>query len=181
MSMIGNEQLTKIINEKGLRQPAAILDALHTGIRSALKQDRTYGETRDGMDIALYKLNLVTLNLEFAGANRPLWVLEDSEIKEIKANKQPIGGLQTDSRTPFTNHSIQLKKGCSVYTFTDGYADQFGGEKGKKFMLKNFERLLLEVKNKPMGDQKKIIFESFANWKANHEQVDDVLIIGIRV
>lgn len=181
MSMIGNEQLSKIIIEKEITKPAEILDALHLGIRKALKQDRLEGETRDGMDIALYKINTKSLYIEYAGANRPLWIVENGTLTEIKANKQPIGGLQTDSRTPFTNHRLKLNKGSLIYTFTDGYADQFGGEKGKKFMLKNLERLLLKIENATIAEQAVILSNEFQQWKGTHEQIDDVLVIGIQV
>ena len=181
MSMIGSEQLTKIIIEKGITKPAEILDELHAGIRTALKQDTHGTENRDGMDIALCKINLADNKLEYAGANRPLWLINNGQLRHIKPDKQAIGGLHMDSRITFTNHSIALQKGDLLYTFTDGYADQFGGENDKKFMIKNFERLLLEIQHLPMKQQETILEERFNKWKGSYEQIDDVLVIGVRV
>lgn len=180
MSMIGHEQLSKIILEKGISKPSDILNELHVGIRKALKQDAT-GESRDGMDIALCKIYLTQKKLEYAGANRPLWIIRNNELIETKADKQPIGGLETDSRKLFTNHIVNLEEKDCIYLFTDGYADQFGGDKGKKFMVKNFERNLVEIQNENMKQQKQQIHEKFNTWKGKNEQVDDVLVIGIKI
>lgn len=181
MSMIGNDQLNNIIVERKINQPALILDELHKGIRTSLKQDQSHGQTRDGMDIALCKLNLENNKLEYAGAMRPLWIVREGKLMETKADKQPIGGLDTEGRKPFTNHIIDLQKGDCIYIFTDGYADQFGGEKGKKFMVKNFEKMLLEINSLSMSEQCKAINAKFETWKSNNEQVDDVLVIGIKI
>lgn len=181
MSMIGNEQLSKIINEKSISRPDLILNELHKGIRSALKQDQTQGETRDGMDIALCKVYMRENYIEFAGAMRPLWIVRNNELIEVKADKQPIGGLDADYRKPFTNNKVDVFKNDSIYMFTDGFADQFGGEKGKKFMLKNFLKLLLECNREKMSEQENILNEKIEAWKGPHEQVDDVLVIGIKV
>lgn len=186
MSMVGNEQLTKIIQERNITKPSFILDELHSGVRSALKQDSIYNDTRDGMDIALLSIEYSDSTnqnciVEYSGANRPFWKIFSGVLTETKADKQPIGGLNADYRKAFTNHSFTLQKGHCIYLFSDGYADQFGGEKGKKFMLKNLERLLLEISALPMIDQKKQLAKRFADWRSNQEQVDDVLIIGIRI
>jgi serine phosphatase RsbU (regulator of sigma subunit) len=181
MSMIGSEQLTKIVVEKNIARPSDILDHLHKGIRNALKQDQSTGETRDGMDIALCKIDLKTNSLEYAGANRPLWIMRGEELLETKADKQPIGGLELDHRKSFTNQQMQLQKEDRIYIFTDGYADQFGGDKGKKFMLKNFSKLLSGLSDKSMQQQMSIIDSEIEKWKGGHEQVDDILVIGIKV
>lgn len=181
MSMIGNEQLSKILNEKNISRPDLVLNELHKGIRSALKQDQSAGETRDGMDIALCKIYLKENYLEYAGAMRPLWMVRNKELIEIKADKQPIGGLDADYRKPFTNNRLDLLKGDILYMFTDGYADQFGGEKGKKFMVKNFEKLLLEITPLEMKQQEEELNSRIMRWRGKHEQVDDVLVIGIRL
>ncbi len=181
MSMIGNEQLSKIINEKGITKPSEILNELHSGVRSALKQDNLSGESRDGMDIVLCKIYLKEKKLEYAGANRPLWIIRNKELIETKANKQPIGGLETDNRKLFTNHEIKLQEKDCIYLFTDGYADQFGGDKGKKLMVKNFERHLTELHSESMAQQETLIHKKFEEWKGDNEQVDDVLVIGIKI
>src|SRR6185436_4403920 len=108
--------------EKGLSRPDEVLNELHRGIKAALKQDAAQAESRDGMDIALCRIYPDTNKLEFAGAMRPLWIVRNNELIEVKANKQAIGGLETEGRKPFSNHVIELQKGDCVYIFSDGYA-----------------------------------------------------------
>jgi serine phosphatase RsbU (regulator of sigma subunit) len=129
------------------------------------------------MDIALCSLegNI----LKYAGANNPLWIVRNNEIIETKANKQPIGKF--DSPLPYTTHTFELEKEDSIYIFSDGYVDQFGGEKGKKFKAKAFRELLLSIQSQPMEKQKTIIDESFETWRGNLEQIDDVCVIGVRL
>ena len=129
------------------------------------------------MDIALCSLE--GNRLEYAGAHNPLWIIRNGEIIETKANKQPIG--QFDNQEPYTTHCFDLEQGDAIYIFSDGYVDQFGGEKGKKFKAKAFRELLLSVQKKTMEEQKIIINESFESWKGSLEQVDDVCVIGVRI
>jgi serine phosphatase RsbU (regulator of sigma subunit) len=184
MSLIGIEQLNKIVEERHVYKPSLILDALHNGVREALKQD--INESRDGMDVVLCKITPENNNIhiEYAGANRPLWIFRknfDSYIfEEIKANKHAIGGLEISLKKNFTNHNVVLKKGDTIYCSSDGYADQFGGEKGKKLMVKKFQSLLMEIANHPMSIQEKEIVDCYKNWKGKLEQVDDVCVIGIK-
>jgi serine phosphatase RsbU (regulator of sigma subunit)/tetratricopeptide (TPR) repeat protein len=184
MSMIGIEQLNKIIGEREVYQPSLILDALHNGVREALKQD--INESRDGMDVVLCKITPSNdeIVIEYAGANRPLWILKKSEnayvFEEIKADKRAIGGLEVSPKQPFTNYKLSLNKGDCIYCSTDGYADQFGGTKGKKLMVKQFQSLLLEIAKHPMSLQEKKIIDSYKEWKGPLEQVDDVCVIGIK-
>lgn len=184
MSMIGIEQLNKIIGERKVYQPALILDALHSGVREGLKQD--LNESRDGMDVVLCKITPKNneIFIEYAGANRPLWVFKKAEdvyqFQEIKADKSAIGGLESSLKQNFTNRSIVLKKGDFIYCSTDGYADQFGGPKGKKLMVKTFQSLLLEIADQPMSIQEKKIIDCHKSWKGKLEQVDDVCVIGIK-
>ncbi len=138
------------------------------------------------MDISLLCIDKTNRKVYWSGANNPLWyiqslpeALEGSELKEIKANKQPIG--KTENPLPFTTHSIEYKENTIFYLFTDGYADQFGGEKGKKFKYKQLSDLLLSNCNLPLNQQSTILDQTFENWKGMLEQVDDVCIIGIRV
>lgn len=184
MSMIGIEQLNKIIVERGIYEPAKILDALHTGVREALKQD--INESRDGMDVVLCKITPTSseIALEYAGANRPLWLLKKVEggyvFEDVKADKRAIGGLETSSQQNFNNKKLSLKKGDIIYCSTDGYADQFGGKNGKKMMVKNFQALLLEIASQPMSLQEKEIIDTYKSWRGKLEQVDDVCVIGIK-
>ncbi|MCH2234062.1 MAG: SpoIIE family protein phosphatase [Crocinitomicaceae bacterium] len=136
---------------------------------------------RDGMDIALIKLNPESLKLEYAGANNALYLLKNGneEMDEFKADKQPVG-LYTEMK-PFTSHTIQLGKGDTIYLFSDGYADQFGGERGKKFKYKPFKRLLIETNILSPKHQEEELIKFFENWRQDYEQVDDVCVIGVRV
>jgi len=191
MSMLGNNILNQIVNEKGITSPDEILNQLHKEIRKALKQEEQAG-SKDGMDIALVTFNNET-EIEYAGANRPLWIIKkiDSEapqsssinnkqIIEIKPDKYSIGGLQNEGERTFVKHKILLSKNDCIYIFSDGYTDQFGGDHGKKFMTKQFKELLLTNFNNTMFTQEKNLDEVFEIWKGEYEQVDDILVIGIR-
>jgi serine phosphatase RsbU (regulator of sigma subunit) len=132
------------------------------------------------MDISLCVINTKTREIAWAGANNPLWYINnDNELKEITANKQPVG--KSEKYTSFTTHVLNLAKGTLVYLFTDGYADQFGGPKGKKFKYKQLADLILRNKNLSMTEQRDMLDSTFTDWKGNIEQVDDVCIIGIKL
>lgn len=181
MSMIGNDLLNHVTRERKTTKPSDILDLLHKGITNVLKQDSKYGETRDGMDIALLSFDLTNpTKMQFAGAYRSLSIVRNGEMIEYKANKFPIGNAQQD-RDKFTNNDVSLQKGDMCYIFTDGYADQFGGDKGKKFMVKKFHKLLIKNSSLSVAEQEKNLDEAIENWRGDHEQVDDILVIGIRV
>lgn len=186
MSMIGNAFLNQIVNEKGFTQPAEILNQLRTLIISALKQDGSSGENKDGMDISLLSFDIEKGSVEFAGANNPLWIASAASgenppaLREIKGNKMPIG-IYVGDETPFTNHEIELVKGESYYIFTDGFADQMGGTNGKKFRYKTFRELLLSMHDQPMKEQELITQKTIREWKGLLDQTDDILVIGIKV
>ena len=131
----------------------------------------------DGMDISL--LSIIGNKIKWAGANNPLWYFQDNELKEIKANKQSIGN--TDQSKPFTTHKLDLKIDDSIYLFTDGLADQFGGIKGKKFRYKQIEELLISSIKLDISSQHQILNSALIKWKGNLEQVDDICVIGIRL
>ncbi|MCK6648758.1 MAG: SpoIIE family protein phosphatase [Bacteroidia bacterium] len=189
MSIVGNTLLNEIVTEKNITSPAEILNELHMGVKTALKQSGdTENERRDGMDIALCALNEDGTILEYAGANRPLWIFRKNKSGEesfemIKANKFPIGGLEMENevKRTFTNHNIPVEKGDLVYIFSDGYADQFGGERGKKFMVGNMQKLVADISDLPVKQQEERLLQNFMTWRGEHEQVDDVLVIGFRI
>jgi serine phosphatase RsbU (regulator of sigma subunit) len=186
MSIVGNSLLTEIISEQKVYQPAEILNNLHVGVKAALNQNKGEQERRDGMDLALCAINKDTLQLEYAGANRPLWIYRKNDPDKaeiIKPDKFPIGGMEFDfeEKRRFTPQTLQLEKGDCVYVFSDGYADQFGGPKGKKFMVANLQRALAEISGKPMSEQYNYLQKIFTDWRGQYEQVDDVLVIGVRV
>jgi serine phosphatase RsbU (regulator of sigma subunit) len=182
MSMIGNDLLTQIIIEKNILKPDLILSNLHEGVRNALKQDSS-ADTKDGMDIALVCIDFQNKSLSYAGALRPLWMIPKGThtLTEYKADKFSIGGSYSSEQRIFTSHTISFNEGDSIYISSDGFADQFGGEKGKKFMTKNMKELLLSIYEKPMSEQKVILLDSFNKWKHGRHQVDDVLVAGIKL
>ena len=164
-----------------MSNPGEILDSTTKIIEGRF--ERSEQMVLDGMDLALCKLNTSTRELEYAGANNPLWIIEstskDQLVVEIKSDKQPIG--QYDNRKPYTNHVVQLQKGDAIYIFSDGYIDQFGGAKGKKLKAKAFKNLLLSIQNEPMDKQLELINQAFEDWRGENEQVDDICIIGVKV
>ncbi|HKR07141.1 MAG TPA: response regulator [Bacteroidia bacterium] len=185
MSMIGISLLNQIVNEKGITTPSLILDQLHSSVIAALKQ--TENDSHHAMDIAVCCFDLSGANLnkekseiQFAGANRPLWVIRNNELETIRPDKIPIGGLYAERNKSFLN-TVQLTVNDTLYLFTDGYADQFGGEKGKKLMSKTFKEILLSIQKMNMGEQEVFLKNYFEKWKGDNEQVDDILVIGIRV
>jgi serine phosphatase RsbU (regulator of sigma subunit) len=180
MSMLGHAFLDEILNTTEVENAAMILDHLRDEIINTLKQKGMVGEARDGMDISLCILNKETGKLDFAGANNPLYIVSDRKMTKIYADRMPIG-IHFTSFTPFTNHTIDFRKGDYIYLFTDGYADQFGGPKGKKYMYKPFQDLLLRNHQKPMEQQKEILESTFIKWMGEREQVDDVLVIGMHL
>jgi serine phosphatase RsbU (regulator of sigma subunit) len=131
------------------------------------------------MDIALCSLDRANNKLAFAGANNSLFLLHNGELKEVKANKQPIGRFE--SRVPFATHYFGLHSGDRLFLFTDGIADQFGGPNGKKFKHKRVKELLISSSAGKPGEQKKSILEAFYDWKKEQEQVDDVCVLGINI
>ena len=181
MSMIGNDMLNQIVKVKGIIEPAAVLNSLNESIRHALKQDKKESETSDGMDIALCLFDKSSNRLEYAGAHRPLYLIRNKQLQVINADKFPIGGTHIDSDKKFTNHVIEVKKGDMIYLFSDGYTDQFGGEGGRKFMAKHFQRFLAEIHELSMSEQERALSLTFEKWKGSAEQVDDVLVVGFRV
>jgi serine phosphatase RsbU (regulator of sigma subunit)/ligand-binding sensor domain-containing protein len=182
MSMIGHNLLHQIVMEKGLVDPADILTHLHKGIQQALRQGRNEINTNDGMDVSMITINDEKKEVKWAGANRPL-VLIDAEGNTSKydGNKFPVGGAQLDIDRVFTTHTIPIKIASMAYMFSDGYADQFGGDKGKKFMVKRFHSLLTTIHRHPAEEQRRVLYDNFMQWRQNHEQVDDVLIVGIEI
>ncbi|OFX55425.1 MAG: hypothetical protein A2046_12450 [Bacteroidetes bacterium GWA2_30_7] len=204
MSVIGYNLLTQAVKVNHLTKPSEILKFLDLGVTETLRQ--TYGESgvNDGMDIAICSLNTETLVIQYSGAYNTLVLikktndnkLEDFEnqsstnklinssthqLIEVKSDKFPIGVNYDGLADSYTNNIIQLSKGDLLYMYSDGYADQFGGEKGKKFKYKPLKELLLSVKDETLQEQKNIIEKTFVEWKKDLEQVDDVLVMGVRI
>ena len=203
LSMVGHDGLNRCINENHLERPADILDRLTAMVREAF--DNAEREVEDGMDMSLCSLDLESNTVEFAGANNPLWIVRSKQegssgireadegenvpeftmemdgcmLAEIRPDKRPVGNFVTSES--FTNHRFSLSKGDTVYLFSDGFADQFGGPKGKKFKYRPLKEFLLSIHNLPMEEQERIIDSTFMAWRGNLEQVDDVTLMGIRI
>jgi serine phosphatase RsbU (regulator of sigma subunit) len=180
MSMVGISRLNESILEKNIVHPNEILDNVRKGIIDSLNPEGSEEESKDGMDCVLCAYDFKNSRLEFAAANNPLWLVRDKQVVEYKPDKMPVGKYG-DEIKPFTLQSVDLREGDIVYTFTDGFADQFGGPKGKKFKYKQLQDILLENHQLPLDEQKDILNKKFEDWKGNLEQVDDVTIIGIKV
>ncbi len=203
MSMIGNRLLNEVVIERGVRETGRILDELREGIISTLQQSGEEEEMRDGMDMALCRWYNVDEGgeeqwIEFSGAKNPLYVVGEDivnreigvradrtmgdELIELKGDKQPIG-YEGEDHQPFESRWLKLRRGDVLYTFSDGYADQFGGPRGKKFMYKRFKRTLIEIQDKSMPEQGEYLEDKIEDWMAENdeEQLDDICVMGMRI
>jgi len=184
MSMMGNDLLNQIVKENKITMPSDILNNLHKGIRSSLKQYKEDAEISDGMDIALCCYEPKENHLQYAGAHNSLFIVnkdEPDQIKEIKADKIGIGGVVLGEKRDFTNHEISLRQGDTIYLFSDGYQDQFGGPRNKKYSSRRFKEFLSRIHDLDMPGQKKALENEIEEWKGNNVQIDDILVMGIRV
>jgi ligand-binding sensor domain-containing protein/serine phosphatase RsbU (regulator of sigma subunit) len=210
MSIVGHNILTQAVNVLGLTKPSLILNETNKQLSKKLNQDPEEATVRDGMDIALVAINRTKMKVEFAGANNPMWIIRDNQVIQVSGDKFPIGAFVGEELQQFSNHEYELQAGDCIYIFTDGYADQFGlsdetwakvdailknpassedeisfakafMSKGKKFKYKRLQELLLEHHQKPFDEQKRILEKTIENWRGSLEQIDDVLVIGIRI
>ncbi len=177
LSVLCSNSLSRAINELGITEPAKILD--QTVILLEGFFSKSGNRVQDGMDIALCRLEKDSNQLQYAGANRPLYFFKNGKFNEIKADRQPIGGY--DYRKDFTNHVLELKKGDSLYLFSDGIVDQFGGEKSKKFSSRRLKQLLESIKDKSMDDQKTLLTKELELWQGKNESIDDACVLGVRM
>jgi serine phosphatase RsbU (regulator of sigma subunit) len=180
MSLVGHNILKDIIKNTSAQQPAEILDRLREGVVSTLRVDDSGKQAKDGMDMTLCAINYDTMELQYAAAFNPLYIIRNGELIIHAANKFPIGSF-VGEKTGFDNHTIQLQKGDQIFIFSDGYADQFGGPSGKKFMVGNFRKLLTQIADYDSPTQKEKLDETLLTWQGGQEQVDDVLVIGVKV
>jgi serine phosphatase RsbU (regulator of sigma subunit) len=197
MSMLGISMLNEIVNKEYFWHPPVILRKMRKDIINSLKQSGEIGEMKDGMDMAIVSINMDTMELQFAGANNSLLLItEDAQrfddmprirkmtlgnktLYEFLPDKMPISVF--DRMNKFSVHEINVVKGDQFYIFSDGYADQFGGSKGKKFMMKKFKTLLMENCDKPMAEQKQALVDALNQWQGNLDQVDDITVMGVRL
>jgi len=181
MTIVGHNGLNQALNEATEINPADILNSLNVMISEALHSEGSADQVKDGMDAAMCVMDFNKNEIEFAGAYNPLYLVRDGVIEQIKGNKFPIGAFIMEEQQKFVSHKIKLRKGDTIYIFSDGYADQFGGSRGKKFMYRNFRELLLEIQDLDMLEQKNVLNKTMEEWRGDLEQVDDILIIGLRI
>ncbi|MBE7442880.1 MAG: tetratricopeptide repeat protein [Flavobacteriales bacterium] len=177
VSVVCSNALNYSLNELNTDNPAAILERTREIVIGQFSKNND--NVKDGMDIALCSLNYNSLTLKYSGANNNLYIARGGKLLEYSSNRQPVG--VHFKMTPFTQHEIQLQKGDTIYLFTDGYADQFGGENGKKLKYKPFKELLLTISHHPIEEQKMFLNKHFTEWKGDYEQVDDVCVIGVKI
>jgi len=186
MSMLGISFLHKIVNEKNITDADKILNRLRANVINSLKQT-VEGESKDGMDVALCVIDRETKTIEYAGANNPLYIIHGEELTEYKAQKMPIA-IYEDMK-PFEKQTIDYQEGDIIYMFSDGYADQFGGPKSKKFRYSNLQKLLIKISTEPMQKQKEILTETMERWMSYPDsytnekqfQIDDIIVFGIKL
>jgi serine phosphatase RsbU (regulator of sigma subunit) len=188
MSMIGSSLLNESVIEKGITDPGKILQAIKDGVIKALRQTGGRLQQKDGMDMALCSFDVANKNVQYAGAYNPLIIVRNGEVLETRADRMPIGIYEDDGGKTFTTHDIQLQDGDSVYIYSDGFVDQFGGPKGKKFMSKRFKQALIDAQPLTMEEQEKMLDKLVEDWRTHSEQpggvseqMDDILVIGVRV
>ena len=198
MSVIGLKLLNQAVQDKRLSVPADILQYLDAGVNSTLRQSYDPSAVKDGMDLAVCNLCYKTLTLQYAGAFNSMCLVRKNiantykitstrelffglDMLEIKSDKSPIGSNINDVADVFTNHTLQLQKDDCIYIYTDGFADQFGGPKGKKFKYNQLKEVLVLNAHLPIEEQSDCLDKTFKDWKGKQEQVDDVLVIGIKI
>ncbi len=180
MSMLGFAFLNEIVSKHSEIHANQMLNELRKHVINSLHQTGREGENQDGMDVALYILDKTNNHLEYAGANNPLLIFRKGELIELKSDNMPIG-IHKNANKSFTNHEIMMQENDVIYSFSDGYYDQFGGKNEKKFMIRSFKKLLQEIHKKSMKDQKHILEKTLDDWMGNMNQIDDILVMGVRV
>ena len=177
VSGVCSNALNRTVKEFEITDPGKILDKTRELVVETFERSET--EVKDGMDISLCLLNKKTKQLEWAGANNPLWIVRNSEIIVFKPNKQAIG--KVDKPALYETHKVKLEKDDNIYIFTDGYADQFGGPSGKKFKHQQLVELMCSISTLPINEQQTKLEMEFESWRGNLEQVDDICVIGIKI
>ncbi|MGZ3883092.1 MAG: tetratricopeptide repeat protein [Bacteroidia bacterium] len=181
MSILGHNLLNQIILEDEITRPAEILTLLDKRVSNALNKRGSKQEYNDGMDIAICVIDKHKKTLSYAGANRPLIIRRDSGLLELKPNKFAVGGIQDTRAKTFTQHEMPTERNDTLYLFSDGYYDQFGGPNGKKFKYKHLSKLIMEICTLPLKEQSEILNREFQSWMGQLEQIDDVCVIGVKI
>lgn len=181
MSIVGHNLLTSAVRQHQLTKPDEILNLLNDGVNATLRQTDDELSIKDGMDMALLNIDRKNMQLQYAGAYNPVYMFRDKKLFETKADKFPVGITFKENFNKFTNHSMPLEKGDMLYIFTDGFADQFGGPFGKKFKYDQYKGMLMDIHTLECREQKNILNNTFNEWRGDLVQIDDVLVIGIRI
>ena len=181
MSIVGFNQLNNVVNVKKVSKASEILNELNKGVITTLNENGGKSSIRDGMDMALCVFHCDKKRLDFAGANNPMLLIRDNVITLFRGNRFPIGAFEEGVTQEFTNNEVPLLKDDCIYLYSDGFADQFGGPANKKFLSRKFEQLLLEIHNEPLSVQKEMLNNKLIDWMGGREQVDDILVIGIKI
>ncbi len=180
MSMIGNDMLNQVVNDESVSNPAEALQLMDKKISNALSKSKENPNTKDGIEMAMCAINPKEKFLRFSGANLPMYLLRNGKMEELKPSNHTLG-IISEAQKSFDLQTVNFEQNDCIYLFTDGFADQFGGEKNKKFMTKRFKEMLISISGKSMDEQKRIIEKTFEVWKGKQKQIDDVCVIGIRV
>jgi serine phosphatase RsbU (regulator of sigma subunit) len=181
MSIVGFNQLNHAVNVAGAIKASDILNELNKGVIETLNEGSSTCSIRDGMDIALCVFHPERRHMSFAGANNPVIIIRDGQLIRIKGDRLPIGVFEGSKPQEFTNHELEIFPGDTIYLFSDGFADQFGGKDDKKFLIKRFQELLMKIHNLPLSEQKEELHKVLKEWMGDNNQVDDILVIGIRI
>ena len=179
VSMLGMALLNEIVNKSFIEHPGQILTQLSNKLKAALHAGGDDDSIREGMDMVLLKFDAAMKEIEFAGANNPIYIVRNNELLEHKGDRSPIGYYSKE--VDFQNQIVKLQKGDSVYMFSDGYADQLSGKNYKKFLTKRFKQLLIDLEIEPMENRQKILVERFHDWRGDFQQVDDVMVMCIKI
>ena len=178
VSFVCSKALQECVQDQDITEPAAVLDKTTELVEGAF-EGGVAQNVKDGMDIGLCKINIREKKVEFAGAYNPLYLIRNGELSVSNGDRQPIGAHE--DRVPFTNHSIDVQEGDMLYVFSDGYIDQFGGPKGKRYMSKRFKALLTSMAEEKVAIQSELLQKEFTSWQGEEQQVDDILVIGVRI
>lgn len=181
MSMVGHNHLKRIVSEHGITDTSKILDELHLQVLLSLNRDISNRDSKDGMDVAIVSIDKQKREVQFSGAVRPLYYFDKAGFHEIKGERYSIAGVKEIGSTPYASVTIAVTESTTFYLFSDGFADQFGGKDGKKLMSKNFRELLASIQNKSMSGQKTFLENFVEEWKSGREQMDDIMVIGIKI
>jgi serine phosphatase RsbU (regulator of sigma subunit) len=180
MSIIGHNSLNKVVREYGLTKPSAILDQLNIEVVKSILQSQEKG-INDGMDLTLIAFNRKTFTLELAGAYNPLYHVRNGEVTVYKTDRFPIGMVTVEQKKSFANFDVDIRPGDMIYLCSDGYADQFGSSEVKKFKTGNIKRMLSEIWNLPVQEQRNRLEKEIMDWKGDLQQIDDIMFIGTKI